>query len=62
MDDQQLIAQTHGIDIVLGGHSHTFFTELERVDNLDGKPVPVNQNGNLGAFVGRLEVSLDKVK
>lgn len=55
MDDQQLIAQTHGIDIVLGGHSHTFFTELERVDNLDGKPVPVNQNGNLGAFVGRLE-------
>ena len=62
MDDQQLISQTHGIDIVLGGHSHTFFTELERVDNLDGKPVPVNQNGNLGAFVGRLEVSLDKVK
>ena len=62
MDDQQLIAQTRGIDIVLGGHSHTFFTELERVDNLDGKPVPVNQNGNLGAFVGRLEVSLDKVK
>ena len=62
MDDQQLIAQTHGIDIVLGGHSHTFFTELERVDNLDGKPVPVNQNGNLGAFVGRLEVSFDKVK
>lgn len=62
MDDQQLIARTRGIDIVLGGHSHTFFTELERVDNLDGKPVPVNQNGNLGAFVGRLEVSLDKVK
>ena len=62
MDDQQLIAQTRGIDIVLGGHSHTFFTELERVDNLDGKPVPVNQNGNLGAFVGRLEVSFDKVK
>lgn len=59
LDDNQLIAQTRNIDIVLGGHSHTYFDNLEWVDNLAGVPVPVDQNGKHGIFVGKLVVSLE---
>ncbi len=56
--DQELIARTRGIDLVLGGHSHTYFTELRYAKNLDGKAIPVDQNGKHGIFVGRMRVSL----
>ena len=46
IDDQLLISSTSGIDLVLGGHSHTYMREMEWVDNAEGMPVPVNQNGN----------------
>ena len=58
MDDNQLIPSITDIDIVLGGHSHTYFKQLEYVNDADGKPVAVNQNGKHGAFVGRLELEL----
>lgn len=58
MDDNQLIPSITDIDIVLGGHSHTYFKQLEYVNDADGKPVAVNQNGKHGAFVGRLEIEL----
>ena len=58
MDDNQLIPSITDIDIVLGGHSHTYFKQLEYVNDADGKPVAVNQNGKHGAFVGRLEMEL----
>lgn len=59
LDDNQLIEQTRNIDMVLGGHSHTYFENLEWVDNIDGTPVPVDQNGKHGIFVGKLVVSLE---
>ena len=58
--DGELIKATRGIDLVLGGHSHTYFQQLEYVNDLDGRPVPVDQNGKHGAFVGRLELTFDK--
>lgn len=57
MGDQMLISHTRGIDLVLGGHSHTYFKELRYVDNLDGKPIPVDQNGKSGIYVGKIVVS-----
>ena len=59
-DDAQLIAATRNIDIVLGGHSHTYMEHLEWVNNIDGKPVPTEQNGRLGAYVGRIVMKLQK--
>ena len=59
-DDAQLIAATRNIDIVLGGHSHTYMGHLEWVNNIDGKPVPTEQNGRLGAYVGRIVMKLQK--
>ena len=59
IDDAQLIAATQGIDIVLGGHSHTYMTDLEYVDNAEGLPVPVDQNGKHGIYVGKIELSVE---
>ncbi len=57
-DDQYMISRSRDIDLVLGGHTHTYFSELEYVNNLDGRPVPVDQNGKNAIFVGRMVVSL----
>ena len=58
--DNRMIEHTHGIDLVLGGHSHTYLEKLEYVNNLDGKPVPVDQNGKHGVYIGRLVLTLNK--
>ena len=59
IDDQVLISSTTDIDIVLGGHSHTYMKEMEWVDNAEGKSIPVDQNGKHGAFVGKITLKLE---
>lgn len=59
MEDSTLIASTKGIDIVLGGHSHSYLEQLEWVNNAEGKPVPVDQNGKHGIFIGRIVMTVD---
>lgn len=58
IDDSTMIAGTRGIDLVLGGHSHSYFEKLEYVRDADGRSVPVDQNGKHGVFVGKMEMSL----
>lgn len=60
VDDSTLIAATRDIDLVLGGHSHSYLKELEWVKNADGKPVPVDQNGKHGIFVGRIVLGFEE--
>lgn len=57
MGDQEVIRGTRGIDLVLGGHSHTYFKTLRYVKNLDGKLVPVDQNGKSGIFIGKMKLT-----
>ncbi len=56
LDDTELMPQTRNIDIVLGGHSHTYFEELEYKRNLDGRQIPNDQNGKHGIYVGKITV------
>ena len=56
--DPQLVAATRGIDIVIGGHSHTFLEEPDWVENLDGKKVPIVQTGYMGCYMGEFKVKL----
>ena len=58
--DNRFIQQTRGVDLVLGGHTHTYFQELQYEKNLDGQPVPVDQNGKHAAFVGKLLLTFQK--
>ena len=58
-DDPYMIRGSRNIDLVLGGHTHTYFEHLEYETDLDGKPVPVDQNGKHALFVGKMLVSLE---
>ena len=60
MGDQKLLASSKDIDLVLGGHSHSYFKDLCYVNNADGKAVPVDQNGKNAMYVGKLTLSFDK--
>jgi len=59
-DDQYMISGSRNIDLVLGGHTHTYFQQLEYMNDLDGKPVPNDQNGKHGAFIGKMVLNFDK--
>lgn len=56
-DDQDpaLISATRGIDVVLGGHSHSYFEYAKYYPNLDGRMIPLDHQGKNGRFVGVLE-------
>ena len=62
MGDQMMIAGSRGIDVVLGGHSHSFFKELRYVKDLDGREVPVDHEGKNAIFVGKLMLNLTQNK
>ena len=57
-DDQYMISGSRNIDLVLGGHTHTYMQQMEYWNNMDGKPVPVDQNGKSAVFVGKIVVDL----
>jgi len=58
--DTQLAEQSRNIDIILGGHTHTFMEEPVRVKNLDGREVVINQTGAYGIYVGRIDLKFNK--
>lgn len=60
MCDEIMISKNRGIDLVLGGHSHSNFKQLHYVKDLDGKAVPVDQNGKNAVNVGKLVLTLQK--
>ena len=62
MGDQEVIRGTRGIDLVLGGHSHTYFQTLRYVKDLDGKLVPVDQNGKSGIYIGKMTLTFSNKK
>ncbi|MBR4238251.1 MAG: metallophosphatase [Prevotella sp.] len=59
-DDRYMIEHSRNVDLVLGGHSHTYLPTLEYVNNLDGKPIPVDQNGKHAIYVGKLVLDMKK--
>ncbi len=60
LTDGQMMSKTKGIDLVLGGHSHTFFKELKYVKNADGIEVANDQNGKSGIYIGKMIVNLTR--
>ncbi len=60
MSDQEMISHTRGIDLVLGGHSHSYFRNLHYVKDLDGRSVPVDQNGKHGIYIGKIEIKVKR--
>lgn len=57
LDDLALVPQTRDVDLVVGGHSHTFIDDIVWVKNLDGKEIPIVQDGCWGYEVAEMRVS-----
>lgn len=58
--DKYLAAQTKNIDLIIGGHTHTFLPEPVKIKNPDGKEVVVNQVGYGGLFLGKIEIEFSE--
>jgi 5'-nucleotidase len=62
ISDLKLAAQTKDIDLIIGGHTHTFLDKPTIVKNADGKEVLVNQVGCYGINLGRIDFYFDNDK
>lgn len=58
--DVNLAKNTRGVDLIIGGHTHTLLETPERVLNLDGEEILVNQVGWAGIALGRIDFYIDK--
>lgn len=56
ISDRKLAEATEGIDIILGGHTHTFLEQPVVLRNKAGNDVVINQVGYAGLYLGRLDV------
>lgn len=61
-DENRLIPKTRNIDVVLGGHSHTFMKGPKTYLNMDGKNVALMHSGKSGIYVGEMDLILEKKK
>ena len=57
-DDQYVVNHSRNIDLVLGGHSHTYLVYDRYEKNLDGKDVLVDHEGKHSIFVGKMILNL----
>ncbi|AWM33264.1 bifunctional metallophosphatase/5'-nucleotidase [Hymenobacter nivis] len=55
IDDRKLAAQVAGLDLILGGHTHTFMDAPESIQGPDGHAALINQVGWSGINLGRLD-------
>lgn len=60
VSDKVLAANTSGIDLIIGGHTHTFLSQPENVKNLSGGITTINQVGFGGINLGRIDFVFEK--
>ncbi len=66
--DKELIARIPGVDVVVGGHSHSLLSNTDAkaegpyptmIDNPDGYKVPVTQAASYSKYLGEFTVTFD---
>ena len=60
--DVSLAKSTKDIDLIIGGHTHTFLEKPVIVDNIEGEKVIINQVGCWGLFLGQIDFYFDSKK
>ena len=60
--DIQLAQKTKNIDLIIGGHTHTFLDKPVIEKNSEGKEVLINQVGCFGVNLGRIDFYLSNDK
>jgi 5'-nucleotidase len=62
ISDVKLATLTKDIDLIIGGHTHTFLDKPTILKNSEGKEVIVNQAGCYGINMGRIDFYFDNDK
>ncbi|MBD2751309.1 metallophosphatase [Spirosoma validum] len=62
ISDVVLAGKTRNIDLIIGGHTHTFLDAPVAVNNSDGQPVWINQVGFAGINLGRIDLAFERGK
>ena len=60
VSDEVLAKESSDIDLIIGGHTHTFLDEPLKYTNKNGNDVIVNQVGFAGIILGRLDFEFSK--
>jgi 5'-nucleotidase len=60
VSDKVLAQNTTGIDLIIGGHTHTFLGSAISVKNKSGENTLINQVGYAGLFLGRIDVTFQQ--
>lgn len=59
IDDLKMAASSRNVDLIIGGHTHSFLNEPVIVKNADGNAIIVNQVGWAGIMLGRLDIQFE---
>ena len=62
VSDLILASKTKDIDLIIGGHTHTFLPKPTVTKNVEGKNMLVNQVGCYGLILGRIDFYFDTDK
>ena len=62
ISDLKLAKATKNIDLIIGGHTHTFLPKPTIVKNIDDKNTLVNQVGCYGLYLGKIDFYFDTEK
>lgn len=60
VSDRKLAKLSTHIDLILGGHTHTFLEKPTVEINQKGRAVLINQVGFAGLYVGRIDIDIQK--
>ena len=62
VSDITLAQKTQKIDLIIGGHTHTFLDTPDKQKNSEGKDVLINQVGWAGINLGRIDYTFEPLK
>ena len=62
ISDIVLAQNSRNIDIIIGGHTHTFMDKPDMLRNKDGQPVIIHQVGWAGMRLGKIDITLERNK
>ncbi|WP_316814611.1 metallophosphatase [Pedobacter nyackensis] len=62
VSDQVLAKNNKNIDLIIGGHTHTFMDQPQDVQNLSGGITTINQVGFAGINLGRIDYYFERYK
>lgn len=60
IDDVKLAQNVPGIDLIIGGHTHTFLDEPVAVENPEDSETLITQMGHSGVRIGRIDLNVSE--